>query len=300
MPYKKYIIYAPSYDENSGGSIALHHLCHLLNKSGQEALLWHRKKALINKDSAIKFIESATRLAKYSLLRRTLVTNPDFNTPLATIRDLENAIVIYPEVTSGNPLNGNSIVRWFLNKPGRITGHINYGANELYFFYNKHFNDESLNPNQSHFLKTIYVKDSIYYNQNLTSRSGTCHVVRKGSNKNFVHNLKKSISIEHLSHIEIANVFNRTKYFISYDSYTMLSKYAAMCGCISVVIPDKGVSKEEWRPDIQNRYGIAYGFNDIQWAITTQNRVLENFQDQIRETEGQLQRFITTTQQFFR
>ena len=35
----KYIIVAPSYDENNGGCVVLHKLCDLLNSQGEKAVL---------------------------------------------------------------------------------------------------------------------------------------------------------------------------------------------------------------------------------------------------------------------
>lgn len=40
IQYLKFIIYAPSFDENSGGNVVLHRLCDLLNKQGEHAYIW--------------------------------------------------------------------------------------------------------------------------------------------------------------------------------------------------------------------------------------------------------------------
>ena len=43
-----------------------------------------------------------------------------------------------------------------------------------------------------------------------------------------------------------------------------------MCGCISIVIPDPNVTKEKWLNGSRlNRYGIAYGEEDIPRALET-------------------------------
>lgn len=42
-------------------------------------------------------------------------TNPDFTTPQANYSDLRlDSIVIYPEVTLGNPLGARNVERWLL------------------------------------------------------------------------------------------------------------------------------------------------------------------------------------------
>jgi hypothetical protein len=43
-----------------------------------------------------------------------------------------------------------------------------------------------------------------------------------------------------------------------------------MCGCVSVVIPDGTKTKEEWLNGSRlNKYGIAYGDDDIDRALET-------------------------------
>ena len=49
----------------------------------------------------------------------------------------------------------------------------------------------------------------------------------------------------------------------------MYSRYAALCGCIPIVVPIEGVSKQEWHPEKELRYGIAYGSGDVEWALQT-------------------------------
>jgi hypothetical protein len=49
-----------------------------------------------------------------------------------------------------------------------------------------------------------------------------------------------------------------------------LSVQAAMCGCISIVVPDGSKTKEEWLSGSRlNQYGIAFGEDDIPRAIET-------------------------------
>ena len=61
----------------------------------------------------------------------------------------------------------------------------------------------------------------------------------------------------------------------------MYCRYAAMCGCIPVVVPQEGLSKEDWRPELANRYGIAYGWDDVSWAVESRTKLI----DYLAETE---------------
>ena len=295
---KSYIIFASDFDEKSGGVIALHLLCHMLNQSGERAYIWPMnrqmpsKKLLTNPRLLVNFLKLYFR-------QSSLITHPGFKTPLARYYHFFNSITVYPEIVSGNPLHSKNRVRWFLNKPGFFTDEINYGKNELYFFYNIHFNDPEINSDESNLLKPLYIMDDIYKKINFSARSGSCYILRKGKHKPIVHDLSDSILIDGLSHQEASKVFNNVKYCISYDTQTMLSKYAAMCGCISIVIPDPGISKLDWRPNMQDRYGIAYGFDDIDWCLATKDQVLEDFRQQRNMTNLQVEQFVRKTQAFF-
>ena len=67
---------------------------------------------------------------------------------------------------------------------------------------------------------------------------------------------------------------NKSEKFISFDSCSFIAVQAALCGCLTIIVPDHGFSKEEW---IENhkflKYGIAYGYEDIQHAIETKDLI---------------------------
>jgi hypothetical protein len=72
----------------------------------------------------------------------------------------------------------------------------------------------------------------------------------------------------------IKNLMNKSENFICFDSCSFIAAQAALCGCVSVVIPDGGVSKEKWINDRKFlKYGVAYGYEDIQHAIDTRHLV---------------------------
>jgi hypothetical protein len=202
------------------------------------------------------------------------------HTPEARYRDLYGAIVIYPEVVSGNPLGSKRVVRWLLHRPGFHSGKIDYGEDDLFFYYQSAFNDPKYNKDSDNVLRTVWVRNDIYTQKNHSSRSKTCYTLRKSKERDILHDLTDWVLIDGLSHEEISKIFNECKYFISYDLYTMYSVYAAMCGCISIVVPIDGLSKEAWIPEPERRYGIAYGEDDIEFAIRTRNLLLEQLDRQ--------------------
>jgi hypothetical protein len=56
---------------------------------------------------------------------------------------------------------------------------------------------------------------------------------------------------------------------------------AALCGAISIVIPDGKLNEKEWRKSTRREYGIAYGNNEeqINFALNTIDnlkKIIEN------------------------
>lgn len=286
----KFIIYTFRYDSSSGGAIALHKLASLLREQGEDAKIWYFDQPHVKNFINGRFIFSYLRvLAKRYILRRDM--DCPYSIPKARHSDIPESIIIYPEIISGNPLHGKRIIRWFLNKPGVMSKKIiKYGNGELYFSYKNFFNDSNINPNSENILTVSEIQKSIYRNNNLSHRSGTCYLVRKGKGRDLCYHDSNAIRIDGMHHEKVADIFNRTKYFISYDLYSMYSRFAAMCGCIPIVVPEEGLTKEEWRPHEVDRYGIAYGKEDIEWAIRTRpfllqqlDRIEASSQESVRE-----------------
>jgi hypothetical protein len=285
---KKFLIFTPSYNENSGGIVVLHKLCHVLNELGYESYLKPYSYSYeVKKGNWKLFI---WRLLKWSLLAsiRCFKTNPAFNTPVLKDDTVDDDwIVIYPEVVFGNPLNAKNVVRWLLHQPGFHEGHFFYGKNELYFKFNSaiddfHFHGSVTSSNE---LKVIhYPLEHYNFDGVAPERVGTAYCLRKGRNKKIVHDVTDSILIDGKSHAEVARIFKKVKRFISYDTYTAYSIFAVLCGCQSVVIPDDGVSIDEWYPNETDRYGIAYGFQNIEEASKTACLVREH----VRREEGKV------------
>lgn len=200
-----------------------------------------------------------------------------------------NAVVIYCEGTVGNPLNAKNVVRWMLSKLGQNVPY-NYldtwNKNELVYYF---LSEEKIanNPNK---LGTIFKMLTVIYvnpdaiNHSLP-RKGLCFTIRKAHliHKTPIKRLHPlnafEITREHTQQ-DYVRIFNQYKGFISYDSLTFLSVIAALCGCISIVVPVVGLSKQDWLNTLATvdylkesgetaLYGIAYGSDDLQYAKET-------------------------------
>lgn len=273
----KFMIFSPTYDDNNGGAIALHYLCHLLNELGHNAKITPFYKTYESDQQFFlkSFFKSIN--SKLRAMRKNFSTCPGLNTPVsynAPYPIPNDVVVIYPETVAGNPLCAKNVVRWLLHRPGYHTGKICYGLGELYFDYNAFSGGFGI-PGSKISEKKLFIAKyhaHLYNKQGALpqeSRIGVAYCIRKGKGKKMVHDSHNSILIDGLSHEEISKIFKHVKTFISYDTKTMYSILALACGAESIVVPDEGVSKEDWEPNHVRTYGIAYGLNDLDNAHKT-------------------------------
>ena len=295
----RYVIYAPNYDENIGGAIVLHRLCDLLNRHGVKSCIYPMGTNL-NKSKYLRSLDNFRVGPMGGFYKEKYKRCEKFNTPLCYFIDSKNDVVVYPEIVSGNPLGVTKVVRWLLHKPGYFTGEQQYGKNDLVFFFQKAFLIKNGLKNIGGELRVMYMQ-SAYKNNENPDRKGACYIIRKGAGRELVHNPKNSILIDGRTHKEIAEIFNKTEKCISYDMYTMYSRYAAACGCLSIVVPDPAISKLQWRPEEELRWGVAYGFDDIEWAKSTQDKVLPALEHQEQSANKEsIENFIEKCEKYFR
>ena len=64
---------------------------------------------------------------------------------------------------------------------------------------------------------------------------------------------------------------NQIRYFISYDHHTYHNTLAALAGCISIVVPSKEKSEDDFFSESPGRrFYISYGFQDSYQSQTDQ------------------------------
>lgn len=257
-----FLIYAPDYKDNIGGNLALHSLAENLSLLGQEVYITSKKtRGFLN----LKFVPKNKKV--WDILSR------------------ENTVLVYPEIISDNPLNGKYICRWLLNNPGEFTSFDKFVPEGKLFKFAEGFNYKNYSA-QIPVLRSFISKESIFKtNKKFIKREGTFYTLRKGKYK--LNKLKidpswKEIKIvdDFMTDIYLKDIFQKAKYFISYDHASYLTIIAALCGCISIVIPSDDFPKETWRRMFPGqKYGVAYGFDDIQYAKETMPFVRENLRN---------------------
>lgn len=304
-PRLKYIIYAPHFDETSGGSIFLHLLTHRLNELGETALLWpwHASAQFSWRDWLRACLRKPRLIFQPSPCQRPwpqLQTAPDFITPQALRKDLiGDSIVIYPEVTLGNPLGAPNVVRWLLYTPG-AKDPFDFTEGELFF----RAGEMSDLPNITGGAPDLFVwyLNPVYRNENRPNRRGVCYTLRKGKDKPRIPETEHedAVCIDGLSHEETAEIFNSCSVFYSYDEATFYSQYAALCGCLSIIVPGQYTSREEWvAAHPLGRFGVAYGDDDRDHAVSTMGRVAEMLEEKSQESLRSVKAFIERTKDHF-
>ena len=268
----KYVIVSPR--NNGGGAIVLHALCKYLNDLGYEAEMFY--SGYFSKPGSFFFwykwimftVKDLWKLASAPLLAK-MFKRYYFNYIDVPIRGLprkylpwvdNNTIVVYPEIDKGNFLNAKNVVRWLLYQHTYKDGEYDK-EKDLFVCYRHVFNDSKLNPKEIT-LYCPYFNLDLYKRTNFGERSGACYIVRQGRNRSDLPAKFDGIVIDDLFEQEKVEVFNKCKYCISYDTETAYSDIAALCGCISIVVPEPGKTITDYRNEYDKRYGIAVGFDD--------------------------------------
>ena len=256
----KFIVFAYPFNFSVGGIVSLHKLCSTLREVGEDAWLWIDGK----------------------------IDSNYYGLPIANdIIDPRKNIVIYPTVIAGNPLKSQHVVRWLMGT-GKKFPTETWDNNDLIASFVPAFSRDYPDALP---LWVIELWEDKFNSKNAPIRKGTCFTVRKGKNKKRIKEIEEFEIKDKYTIDSLAEIFRSKKIFYSYDIYTGLNLLAAMCGCISVVIPDENVTKEKWIADcMSSKYGVAYGLNDIEWAINTMPMITQHLkkmqEDSIKDVKS--------------
>ena len=275
---KPFVIYTYDYSPGVGGIKVMHKLCDLLNKNGYESYLMPIH------------------------IREDFYVCDDYDTPLITqeiLDNLDNAVVIYPEGIKYNPLNAKNVVRWMLGPP-RSEDIVTYSKSDLIYWWMEYYYTESLGYPEN-ILQISEFHEDIFKDIG-DKRSGSCYSIRKANPKQLIHpNDSVFIPFNSAGDLtSLSKLFNITEKFYCYDNYTFLYTQAAMCGCLSIVVPDGVKTKEEWLEGSPfNRYGVAYGEDDIPRAIETLPLLFKEIENQKDKMVEQTLKFANNCNNLF-
>lgn len=310
-----------SHIQNGGGAIALHSLCKYLTELGYKARIFYTRCYDYNDSRRSEYFrqwfvgcmydtvrKTAVKLVKTDYIRNKLWYRDYLFTPVKGCRRKftpfigKNTIVVYPEIMYGNPLKSDNVVRWLLyyNKLYNEQNPDSYSKNDLFFCYREVFNDEKLNPDVNK-VRTPFYDLNFYRQTNFGERNGKCFIIRKGAERADLPKEYDGIIIDDMTEEQIVETFNKCKYCISYDTQTGYSKIAAMCGCISVIIPEQGRSKTDYISSEDENVGVAWGWDEkeLEHAMQTREQVRSMFEEINRSGRESAENFAETCLDFF-
>ena len=173
-----------------------------------------------------------------------------------------------------------------MNNPGAFKKFNGFNPEGIFFRYNKSFNYEKLRKEIPILNSYISKVKTFTPPKNKNSvRKRIIYSLRKSEvDKLIRYPIKSEWELIKFNYIEksifdfeVRNIFRSSKYYISYDHCSYMTVLAALCGCIPIVIPCEKYSKEEWKNIFPlQRYRIAYGFEDIEYAKQTLHLVKDN------------------------
>lgn len=191
--------------------------------------------------------------------------------------DINNSIVIYPEVTYGNPLNAKFVVRWLMYFYPYSKSSDAYSTNDLFIAYREYFNDIDLNPNKS-IITLNYFDSKLYRQYNFGQRKNKCYILRKGrKRKDLPKHFDGPVFDDNMSQHELVKMFNEYRYCYSYDTQTFYTAIAAVCGCIPIVVMEPGKCESDYLGPGEKHLGRAYGdsVEQIEYAKKTRDDLIK-------------------------
>ncbi|MDD1974996.1 glycosyltransferase [Pseudomonas tussilaginis] len=237
-----YYLHAPDYRRSSAGIRVMHMLCDALNRSGQEAYVTAK------------------------------VLNPELMTPRLTdevvaqhqSQGLE-PIMVYPEITDGNPLQGNTVVRYLLNQPGFIRGKGVYEEDDVLFSYTKPLLQPGMEDDRVLYLPGPDLRVFCPPSDPAKRIPGkVCYYQGRAGQAPVDKSLLPPDAIEITSRWpqtweDLADLFQQCEYFYCTEA-SALAGEAALCGCLGVVMPNR------WAPlKLESTaYGVAWGTDPVE------------------------------------
>lgn len=219
---QKFLIVTPSYTAKSAGIHVMHQLCHDLNALGYPSAI------------VISDVTDVT----YSNNPKYFAPNLDYfaiSGEAELQRFIDEGVVIYPEIVTGNPLNAKKVVRYILNTEGFVANNKMHESPDDFILsyspvyckdphafltkipYNPLFNSENTLPTLSRTLDVTYVgKGSTY---------GKCFTVP--------HSLEVTRAYPKTKE-ELALLLRNTRYFYTWDYRSATISDAILCGAIPV------------------------------------------------------------------
>lgn len=202
----------------------------------------------------------------------------------------DKTVSIYPQIHRGNPFNTIHNVRWILyDTEWEIEK--NYDENDVYFNYG---NFKTFRKTDDKKLTVFNYNFDKLYQTNSGKRKGFCHLIHKHTPPGGLEIFDKLDSFD-LTNWKSKGAYdylrenlNQYEYFLTYDQKSFYPLAAGLCGCKTIILnpgPSYEFAENAWSSSEKysdsltpteyrllnpiQMFGVAYGWDDIQWANNT-------------------------------
>jgi hypothetical protein len=281
---RPYLITAPPYNEKSAGQAVMHKFCHELNQLGFESYLVLMTNPNWPKDLPM--------------------TNPRFQTPIAPMNNnlVQDSIVVYPEIVTGNPLGAKRVVRYLLNKEAQFgQGVIKKAPTDYVLVYSNLYGTGHCNLLIPHYNFEIFNEFGAL---DLEKRTQSCWYIGKGDKYGEVSPVPGALEITRswpADRFELASILKKTKLLFTWDSTTSLITDAIMCGAVPVLLRIEPWSVQGLEQLENGVSGFALSIDDaeIYRAIQTRKLALDGIRRNMTEFRTDLWKFVKSSQNHF-
>ncbi len=237
-------IEAPAYNPLSGGSRAMNLLCYHLNRLGFDAFLIVGPG---KRDAPVPLRYLTPREIKRQQRQR------------------REAIVVYPEITVGNPFQARFIVRYLLNRPGFLMP----GA-ELSFGKDDYFIDgarEHAPPGVQSFDLFMPLVDRSHYfppPADLPRHGFAVFTNRAVADPASLPDWLRPLTVlsmkEPRSHAELGELYRQSRAMVTFERTSAIF-VALSCGCPVICIGNDNLREDIWHPRFRDA-GVVWGWRE--------------------------------------
>lgn len=173
----------------------------------------------------------------------------------------KGAIAIYPEIVNGNPLNGEKVVRYVLQKPGLMTMGGKGGPTsfaEQAFVFSEFYNTIGVDKDHIMFLPILNTE---LFKDKKQPRKGLC-VYKRRATPNTIDGFVLSDELIK-DQQKLADYFNTVEVVYAYGPLSAMWDIARLCGCRVIINPSNDKFKQT--KEETSKYELCQNFNGLSW-----------------------------------
>lgn len=207
----------------------------------------------------------------------------------------QKTVTLYTQITWGNPFGTSHNCRWILHDYEKSHWET-YGNEDIIYNYGSFKVPENTKQEKL----TVFDYQLNLFKNYQEERKGYCYILHKFTpewGREFMSNFGATDVTDLLfcGNFEgLANRFNEFEYLITFDSKSYITTAAALCGCKSIILnTDESITPLEYRLNNPIQMcGVAYGWNDLEWARKTINLTRRNIIEMEKSDKKTVDNFI--------